>query len=96
MSRLPYLAVAEDPVGRETDPPPQELTWDSPIKDLFLSSYEFSEELLAAMPRLIRMYEDRWQVNWQESGIPDPQAQTVVDIFITVRPVAPGKIAIKT
>ena len=32
-------------------------------------------------PRLIRMYADRWQINWQESGIPDPQAQTVVDIF---------------
>ena len=79
------------------DPPPQELTWDSPIKDLFLNSYAFSDDLVdaAKSPRLIRMYADRWQVNWQLSGIPDPEAQTVLDIFITVRPVAPAEITIK-
>jgi hypothetical protein len=79
------------------DPPPQELTWDSPIKDLFLNSYAFSDDLVDAAnpPRLIRMYSDRWQVNYQLSGLPDPEAQTVLDVFFTVRPVAPATIQIK-
>jgi hypothetical protein len=79
------------------DPPPQELTWDSPIRDLFEQSYTFSDELMDAAkpPRFIRMYADRWQVNYQMSGIPEPEAQTVIDVFITVRPVAPASITIK-
>ena len=79
------------------DPPPQELTWDSTIKDLITRSYNLSDELdnPANPPRFIRMYADRWQVNYQDSGIPDPQAQSVIDIFITVRPVAPSTITIE-
>lgn len=79
------------------DPPPQELTWDSPIKDLFQQSYNFSDDLIDAAkpPRFIRMYADRWQINWQLSGIADPQAQSVVDVFITARPIAPASIVIK-
>jgi hypothetical protein len=42
------------------------------------------------------MYADRWQVNWQLSGLEDPQAQTIMDIQITARPVAPSTILIKT
>jgi hypothetical protein len=78
-------------------PPPQELTWDSPIKDLFFNSYDFSPELIdpARPPRFIRMYEDAWQINWQNSGIPEPQAQPIVNVSITVRPVAPSTITIK-
>jgi hypothetical protein len=91
----PYSPLAANPLNVEEAPPPQELTWDSPIKDLFTSSYNFSEELLAGMPRMIRMYADRWQVNFQESGLPDPEAQTILDIYITVRPVAPAEITIK-
>jgi hypothetical protein len=81
---------------RET-PPPQELTWDSTIKELIQNSYHLSDELddPAHLPRFIRMYADRWQVNYQEAGIPDPQAQSVIDIFITVRPVAPATITIE-
>ncbi len=77
--------------------PPQELTWDSPIKELFNASYNFSPELIdpAKPPRFIRMFADRWQINWQLSGLEDPQAQSVVDVFITVRPVAPSTITIK-
>jgi hypothetical protein len=88
--------VAYEP--KDTDaPPPQELTWDSTIKDLFKASYDLSDDLVDAAnpPRFIRMYADRWQCNWQESGIPDPQAQTVIDVFITVRPVAPATIILK-
>jgi hypothetical protein len=77
--------------------PPQELTWDSTLKDFLGSSYNFSPELTdaATPPRFLRMYADRWQVNWQLSGLADPAAQTVIDIFITVRPVAPAEISIK-
>ena len=89
-----YNPIAADPLEVQ-DPPPQELTWDSTLRDLFAVSYNISDNLLAAAPRFIRMYGDRWQVNWQESGIPDPEAQTVIDIFITVRPVFPAEISIK-
>ena len=91
----PYSPLAANPLLDEEAPPPQELTWDSPIRDLFLNSYFFSDELKAAAPRLIRMYEDRWQVNYQEAGLPEPQAQTIMDIYITVRPVAPAQIELK-
>jgi hypothetical protein len=79
------------------DPPPQELTWDSTIKDLFQNSFNFSDDLIDAVnpPRFIRMYADRWQINWQLSGIPDPEAQTVVDVFISARPVAPASITVR-
>jgi hypothetical protein len=78
-------------------PPPQELTWDSTLRDLLENTYAFSPELTdsATPPRFIRMYADRWQVNWQLSGIADPQAQSIVDITITARPVAPATIVIK-
>jgi hypothetical protein len=89
-----YNPIAADPLEVQ-DPPPQELTWDSTIKDLFASSYNLSDDLLTGAPRMIRMYADRWQVNWQLSGIEDPQAQTVIDVFITVRPVAPATITVK-
>lgn len=77
--------------------PPQELTWDSTIKDLFDASFIFSDDLTdsAKPPRFIRMFADRWQINWQESGIADPEAQTVVDVFLSVRPVAPATIIVK-
>ena len=76
--------------------PPQELTWDSTIRDLFAQSYTFSDDLLAAAPRFIRMYADRWQINWQlAEGVEEPQNQSLVDIYITVRPVAPATIVLK-
>jgi hypothetical protein len=79
------------------EPPPQELSIDSTIKDLIKASYYLSDDLdnPVTPPRLIRMYADRWQVNWQESGIPDPAAQSVIDIFITVRPIAPATITVE-
>jgi hypothetical protein len=94
----PYSPLAANPLAEEEAPPPQELTWDSTIKELIQSSYHLSEHLdnPANLPRFIRMYADRWQVNWQEAGIPDPEAQSVIDIFITVRPVAPATITIET
>jgi hypothetical protein len=91
----PYNPIAANPLAVDEEPPPQELTWDSTLKDFLSASYNFSDDLLEGVPRFIRMYADRWQVNWQESGIPDPEAQTVVDIFITVRPVAPAEITVK-
>ena len=93
----PFNAIAGNPTQLEGEPPPQELSIDSSIKDLLKTSYHFSDDLdaPATPPRLIRMYADRWQVNYQESGIPDPAAQSVIDIFITVRPVAPATISIE-
>jgi hypothetical protein len=77
--------------------PPQELNWGSTLADFLGASYNFSEELVdpAKPPRFIRMFADRWQVNWQLSGVDEPLDQTVIDIFITVRPVSPAEITIK-
>ena len=93
----PYSPLAANPLADEEAPPPQELSIDSTIKDLLKASYHFSDDLdaPATPPRLIRMFADRWQINWQESGIGDPAAQSVVDIFISVRPVAPATISIE-
>jgi hypothetical protein len=93
----PFNPIAGvNPVLEAQEPPPQELTWDSTIRDLFAASYTFSDDLLAAPPRFIRMYPDRWSINWQlAEGVEEPQNQSVVDIFITVRPVAPATITIK-
>ena len=94
----PYSPLAANPLLEEEAPPPQELSIDSTIKDLLKASYHFSDDLDNPLtpPRLIRMYADRWQINYQKAGIPDPAAQSVIDISITVRPVAPAAIAIKT
>ena len=96
MSR-PYSPLAANPTFEDEAPPPQELSIDSTIKDLLKASYHLSDELdaPATPPRLIRMFADRWQINWQESGIEDPAAQTVIDIFLSVRPVAPATITIE-
>ncbi|HXM29768.1 MAG TPA: hypothetical protein VN957_27335 [Chthoniobacterales bacterium] len=77
--------------------PPQELTWDSTLRDLLTNSYNFSDELIdpGKPPRFIRMYADRWQVNWQLAGIADPQAQTIVDIYLSARPISPSTITHK-
>ena len=93
----PYSPLAANPLLEGEAPPPQELSIDSTIKDLLKASYHFSDDLdaPATPPRLIRMFADRWQINWQESGIEDPAAQSVVDIFISVRPVAPATISIE-
>ena len=93
----PYSPLAANPAFEDEAPPPQELSIDSTIKDLLKASYHFSDDLdaPATPPRLIRMFADRWQINWQESGIEDPAAQSVVDIFISVRPVAPATISIE-
>ena len=79
-------------------PPPQELNWGSTLADFLGASYNFSAELVdpAKPPRFIRMYGDRWQVNYQLSGLSDPEAQTIIDIYLTARPVAPAQISIKT
>jgi hypothetical protein len=90
----PQDPSAAQPVEQVPPPPPQELTWDSTLRDFLEATYTFSPELVEPQkpPRFIRLYADRWQVNWQLSGIPDPEAQSIVDITISARPVAPATI----
>jgi hypothetical protein len=77
-------------------PPPTEFAWDTPVKDILTSVFQFSPDLLdaGAAPRLIMMYADHLQVNWQLSGLPDPINQCVVDLRFSARPVAPATIVI--
>ena len=91
-----YNPIAVDLLEQQ-DPPPQELGWGSTLWEFFSSSYNFSDNLINPdnPPRFIRMFADRWSINWQESGITEPEAQSVVDVFITVRPVAQATITIK-
>jgi hypothetical protein len=97
MSAYSPTAGINPTVPGDDELPPQELTWDSTILDLLKNSYSFSDDLidLSKPPRFIRLYADRWQVNWQESGVGEPENQTVVDLFITVRPIAPAEITIR-
>ena len=77
-------------------PPPTEFTWDTPVSDVLKAIYAFGEELdlVNHPPRLIMMYADRLQCNWQLSGLPDPLNQSTIDIYFTCRPVAPATIVI--
>jgi hypothetical protein len=77
-------------------PPPTEFPWTTQVSDLLKAIYAFSPELTdeAKAPRLIMMYADRLQVNWQLSGVEDPAAQSVVDISFSCRPVSPASIVI--
>jgi hypothetical protein len=79
-------------------PPPTEFAWDTPLSEVLKAIYELSPELVdaAKAPRLIMMYADRLQVNWQLSGVEDPSAQSVIDIYFSARPVAPSSIVINT
>jgi hypothetical protein len=92
-----YNPIAADPLEVQ-DPPPQELTWDSTIRDLFQASYTFSDDLIdsAKPPEFIRMYADRWAVRWNNSGIDSPENQSAIDIFFNVRPSGNATITIKT
>jgi hypothetical protein len=69
-------------------PPPQELTWDSTLRDLLENTYSFSPELTDAEkpPEFIRMFADRWSIRWNNSGISSPEDQSTVDIFFNARP----------
>ena len=82
----------------DEEAPPQELEWGSTLWQLLSSSYNFSDDLIdpAKPPEFIRMYADRWSVRWQNSGIPDPEAQSAIDIFFNVRPSGSATITIKT
>jgi hypothetical protein len=77
-------------------PPPVEFAWTTPVSDLLKAIYAFSPDLVddARAPRLIMMYADRLQVNWQLSTVEDPAAQSVIDIYFSARPVAPATIVI--
>ncbi len=80
----------------DSQPPPTEFSWDTPVSELLKAIYAFSDELVDAAnaPRLIMMFADRLQVNWQLSGVADPAAQSVIDIYFSCRPVAPATIVI--
>lgn len=90
--------VAYHQVREGDEPPPQELTWDSTIKELIQTSYHLSDELddPAHLPRFIRMFADRWSVRWDESGISVPEDQSCIDIFLNVRPSGKATIALET
>jgi IPT/TIG domain len=73
--------------------PPTELAWDTPISQLISTIYDLSADLLANPPRLLVQL-DQVQVDWQKSGLADPAASSLIDITLSVRPVAPATIHI--
>jgi hypothetical protein len=93
----PFNPIAGTNPTLTQDPPPQELTWDSTIKDLLQTSYTFSDDLIdsANPPEFLRMYGDRWSVRWNNSGIASPENQSAIDIFFNVRPSGKATIDIK-
>ena len=76
----------------DNQPPPQEWTWDTTLRDFLLEIYHLSPQLTDNAPRCIRLYADRVQVNWQESGLEDGSEMTVIELAFTARPVKPAEI----
>ena len=61
------------------------------VSDLVNQLYTLSADLSANAPTLMQ-YENRFQLNWQNSGLPEPQSQTVIYITFAARPVDPSII----
>ena len=78
-------------------PPPQELPWTATIADLINTSFNLGPVMAdpAHPPRFIRMFANQWQVNWQLSGVPEPHAQSIINVYLSTRPVAPAIITVK-
>jgi hypothetical protein len=74
--------------------PGTEAPIDITIGDVLLLFIDPSSDLIGLVtpPRCIMMYADRLQVNWQLSSAPEPQNQSVVDLYFTARPSAPASI----
>jgi hypothetical protein len=78
-----------------TEAEAEDLDWYSiTIGETLLHFFTPSADLvgLSTPPRCIMMYGDRLQVNWQLSSAPEPQNQSIVDLYFTCRPVAPATI----
>lgn len=74
--------------------PPTELPWATPLSELVTAIYDLSDELSANPPRLL-VEGNRLQLNWQESGAPEPASFSIIDITFSARPHAPAVIGIK-
>ena len=74
-------------------PPLPEFAWDTPISDLVTTIYDLSDELIANPPRLL-VQGTRLQLNWQESGAPEPASFSIIDIDFSARPHAPATMVI--
>jgi hypothetical protein len=72
---------------------PTELAWDTPVSELIKTIYDLSADLLANPPRLL-VHLDQVQADWQKSGLADPAASSLIDITLSVRPVAPATIKV--
>ena len=74
-----------------------ELPWSATIADLVSASFNLGPVMSdpAHPPRFIRIAPDRWQINWQLSGVPEPLAQSIVNLYLSMRPVAPAVITFK-
>jgi hypothetical protein len=77
-----------------SQPPLQEFSWDTPLKDVFLALYVLSPELINNAPRCLRLDTARIQVNWQQSGLVDGSEASVIELSFTCRPVKPASIAL--
>jgi hypothetical protein len=69
--------------------PPAELNFTDTLETMFQAVYVPSQDLIDNVPRVLLLGASV-QFNWQESGLPDPQAQTIATIRFSARPVAPS------
>jgi hypothetical protein len=79
-----------------TLPPPQEFDWEMSLKDFILTNFILSDNLLANPPRCLRLYAERIQINWQQSGLDDGSEASVMEMTFSARPVAPATIVLNT
>jgi len=89
------------------EPPPVTFTLDSTLREIIDYMYVLSQDLVDHPPRIILLYADRVQINWQQASVttgepPDEVTtalatgaeQSVIDIAFSVRPSAPATITL--
>src|ERR1700756_135196 len=84
---------------------PVTFTLDSTLREIVDYMYVLSQDLVDHPPRIILLYADRIQINWQEATNvpaegeqPVPLAtgaeQSLIDVFFSVRPSRPASITL--
>lgn len=83
-----------------SQPPPTEFALDVPLATLLQQIYQLSDELTANAPRVLLLYGDRVQINWQKAvnatdePLTSGAEQSVIDLQFSARPSAPATISI--
>ena len=104
---MSVIAPGPHAVTDPGEPPPVTFTLDSTLQEILDYMYVCSQDLIDHKPRIILLYADRIQINWQQASVttgtpPDDVTtalatgaeQSVIDISFSVRPSYPATITL--